>query len=348
MRFGLTFDLRAEYAEMGFSEEEIAEFDSEETIAALEESIRGLGHEVTRIGNVYDLTRKLAAGATWDMVFNIAEGLYGRSREAQIPALLEAYNIPYTFSDPLTLAVCLDKAAAKMIVRAADIPTADFSVVNSLDDLNRELLPRTGRFPLFVKPVAEGTGKGVSHDSIVTDMHSLGRETRKLLIRYNQPVLIETFLPGREFTAGVLGTGDSARVVGAMEVRLLKNAEPGVYSFSNKELCEDRVRYIPVAKEKILREISAIALGAYRALGCRDAGRVDLKTGEDGALYFMEINPLAGLHPTHSDLPILCAKHGMSYGTLISEIIQSALRRKPLGRAGTQEPLLPRHMSPRA
>ncbi|MGE5893289.1 MAG: D-alanine--D-alanine ligase family protein [bacterium] len=328
MKIGLTYDLRKEYTDMGFTEEETAEFDSEETINSLEETIRNLGHETIRIGNIYELVRRIASGERWEFVFNVTEGLHGRSREAQVPALLEAFNIPYTFSDPLTLSLCLDKAMTKRIVRDAGIPTPDFAVIQSLHELEGSELPNKGKFPLFVKPVAEGTGKGVTADSIIRDMDALKRQVRKLLIRYNQPVLIETFLPGKEFTVGILGTGSDARAIGALEVKLLKNAEPGVYSFMNKELCEERVKYVLVEKTKILKEAVDVALRAYRALGCRDAGRVDLKTDGDGKICFVEMNPLAGLHPTHSDLPILCTQVGIPYSVLISGIIESALKRK--------------------
>lgn len=327
MRIGLTYDLRSDYIEMGFTEEETAEFDSKEAIDALEETIRSFGHEVVRIGNIYELTEQLVSGERWDLVFNISEGLHGRSREAQVPALLEAYNIPYTFSDPLTLTLCLDKAMAKSVVRDAGIPTPDFLVVNSVNDLEDTQKFNT-EFPLFAKPISEGTSKGVSPESIVNNMEELKRQCIRLLTKYNQPVLTEKYLSGREFTVGIVGTSKTSRVIGVMEVKLLKNAEPNVYSFLNKELWEERVRYTVVKDRNIIKEASNIALKAYSILGCRDAGRVDLKADRNGKLYFLEMNPLAGLHPIRSDLPILCSKVGITYKELISEIINSALERR--------------------
>ena len=327
MKIGLTYDLRSEYAEMGFTEEDTAEFDSDETISALEQTLGDLGHNVVRIGNIYDLTKCLSADERRDLVFNISEGLHGRNREAQLPALLEAYNIPYTFSDPLTLSLSLDKAMAKRVARDAGISTPDFLVVNSSDDLTNMLKPDI-EFPLFVKPVSEGTSKGVSPESIVDNMDKLKKQCSKLLLKYNQPVLVEKYIPGREFTVGLLGTGDAARVIGVMEVKLLKNADPNVYSFMNKELSEERVTYKAIKDKNLLKEASDSALNAFRVIGCRDAGRADLKADKDGKLYFIEMNPLAGLHPTHSDLPILCSKIGITYKELISEIINSALKRE--------------------
>lgn len=329
MNVGLTFDLRKHYLERGFTEEETAEFDSEATIGFLEDTIRSLGHQVTRIGNIYDLTRLLSAGKRWDLVFNVAEGLYGRSREAQVPAILEAFNIIYTFSDPLTLALSLDKAAAKSIIRDAEIPTPDFFLIKTAADI--ELLPERLQYPLFIKPVAEGTGKGVTPESIINNQSELKKNAAAMLYAHRQPVIVETYLPGREFTVGILGTDSRARSVGVLEVELLAGAEPLVYSYMNKELCEDRVLYKLVTgsdNAQLIRECTDIALRSYIELGCRDAGRVDLKAGADGKLYFLEVNPLAGLHPTHSDLPICCSQAGISYERLIAAIIESAMERK--------------------
>ncbi len=327
MKIGFTYDLRREYTAMGFSDEETAEFDSDVTINAIEGALQGLGHEVSRIGNIYELTRQLAAGDRWDMVFNISEGLYGAARESQVPALLDAYRIPYTFSDPLTLAVSLDKAIAKKLVLQAGVPTPEFFVIKSLDDINNEKLLRENIFPLFVKPLTEGTGKGISADSIVWAPDSFRKQCADLLGRFGQPVLVEKYLPGREFTAGIIGTGENAKCIGVMEITLNKEAEPDVYSYLNKEFYDERVVYSLVKDKEIIREAADISLKAYRVLGCRDAARADLKADAQGKLSFLEINPLAGLHPVRSDLSILCGQIGVPYEDLISRIVDSALQR---------------------
>jgi len=334
MLIGFTYDLRADYLEMGYSPEETGEFDSEETIIHLQNAIESFGHKVVRIGNIYSLSKRLIAGERWDMVFNICEGMYGRSREAQVPALLEAYNIPYTFSDPLTLAVGLDKQVTKKLVRQAGIKTPEAILVQDyfhFRSLEASLFE--DKFDLFVKPNHEGTGKGIDAKAIAHNMAELTSAVRRCYSSCNQPVLIEKSLPGREYTVGVIGTGTVARAVGMMEIRLLGNADPNVYTFMNKELCEERVKYIPVTDKKLLTKANAISLKAYNALGCRDAGRVDLKENEDGELEFLEINPLPGLHPTHSDLPMLCAFNGMDHRTLIGEILHSAILRAEGGQA---------------
>jgi D-alanine-D-alanine ligase len=255
-------------------------------------------------------------------VFNIAEGMYGFGREAQVPALLDAYGIPYTFSDPLVLALALHKGMTKHVMRSLGVPTPDFYVVETDTDITRIDLP----LPLFAKPVAEGTSKGIAATSKIQSYGELHDACAKLLHLYHQPVLVETFLPGREFTVGIIGTGKEARPLGAMEVMLLGEAEPEIYSYTNKALYETRVCYRQVNDITAIRAMD-IALRAWRGLGCRDGGRVDLRCGAEGTPYFLEVNPLPGLHPDHSDLPILSGLCGVCYEDLIDMIMQSALQR---------------------
>ncbi len=325
MRIGLTYDLRSEYRALGFAEEEVAEFDREETIEAIERTLQGLGHQTERIGNLRRLVERLAAGRRWDLVFNIAEGLYGMGREAQVPALLDAYQIPYTFSDPLVLSLTLHKAMAKRVVRDARIPTAPFAVV----EFPEEAAQVRFRGPYFVKPVAEGTGKGVTARSVVRKRKDLVEICGRLIRDYRQPALVEAFLPGREFTVGLVGTGREARVIATVEVLLLAGAEEAVYSFYNKEHFEELVRYRRVTprEDPLIGEVERVALEAWRVLGCRDAGRLDVRCDRRGRPCFLEVNPLAGLHPEHSDLPILCRLAGVSYERLISGVLESAGRR---------------------
>ncbi len=322
MRIGITYDLQAEYLAAGYSEEETAEFDREDTIVAIQQTLKDLGHEVDRIGNVKNLTSRLVAGDRWDTVFNIAEGLGGFGREAQVPALLEVYNIPYTFSDPLVLCLTLHKAMAKRVVRQLGICTPDFIVIEKVSDLTMVDLP----LPLFAKPVAEGTSKGITAASRITSQSKLVSTCMHLLLAYNQPVLVESFLPGREFTVGILGTGEDSKVLGVMEVILRDYAEPDVYSFHNKERCEELVEYRLATDSKAVKAGDA-ALAVWRGIGCRDAGRVDIRLDVNGIPNFMEVNPLAGLHPQHSDLCIIARMKGMPYRALIEAIMRSAISR---------------------
>ncbi|WP_425616719.1 D-alanine--D-alanine ligase [Anatilimnocola sp. NA78] len=325
MLIGLTYDLRSEYLAAGLSDEETAEFDRESTVEAIDGALRELGHQTDRIGHARQLIDRLSTGSRWDLVFNIAEGLSGIAREAQVPAILDVYGIPYTFSDPLVLALTLHKGLTKTVVRAAGVPTAPFAVVEQPSDLAAIDLP----YPLFAKPIAEGTGKGVTPASKVRDPQELAHTCGRLLQQFQQPVLVETFLPGREFTIGMIGTGDSAYVLGTMEILLLAKAEAEVYSYVNKEFCEDRVAYeMPkAADDPTVNAAEEVALRAWRALNCRDGGRIDIRCDAAGVPCFLEVNPLAGIHPEHSDLPIMATLLGIAYTDLIGRIIASAQQR---------------------
>ncbi|MGA7674078.1 MAG: hypothetical protein WCA78_03425 [Rhizomicrobium sp.] len=325
MRIGVTYDLRADYLAMGYGDEETAEFDSEITIAAICEALTGLGHEPVRIGTVRKLVERLAAGERWDAVFNFCEGLKGVAREAQVPALLEAYDIPYVFSDPLTLALALDKSMAKRVVRDAGVPTADFAVIERIEDAAQVALA----YPLFLKPVAEGSGKGVGARSKVDDAAALRAVAADLLVRFSQPVLVETFLPGREFTVGILGTGEDAEVLGVSEIVPKEKFVGAGYGFENKETgWEDKVE-IRSARGAEAKAAGDVALGAWRALRCRDGGRIDIRSDANGAPHFIEVNPLAGLRPEHSDLCLIANDAGLSYQELIGAIMAAFFKRHP-------------------
>jgi D-alanine-D-alanine ligase len=322
VKIGIAYDLREDYLAQGYAEEETAEFDRLDTIEAIEATLQDLGFETDRIGNIRKLAARLVAGDRWDMVFNIAEGLKGFGREAQVPALLDAFEIPYTFSDPLVLSLTLHKGMTKHVINDLGIPTPEFAVVEALSDIHAVRLP----FPLFAKPVAEGTGKGITASSKITTRKALDSVCRSLLAAFDQPVLLETFMPGREFTVGITGTGEEAKAVGAIEVVLRKDAEPGAYSYTNKKQFEEFVEYRLVNDEMAQKAIE-VSLAAWRGLGCRDGGRIDLRADAQGVPRFLEVNPLAGLNPLISDLPILCNLAGVSYRELISRIMDSALKR---------------------
>jgi len=325
MLVGLTYDLRSDYLAMGMSMEDTAEFDKEETVAGIEGALCELGYATDRIGHAKALVKRLEAGDRWDLVFNICEGLCGVAREAQVPAILDLYGVPYVFSDPLVLALTLHKGMTKRVVRDAGVPTSDFCVYASAEDLDGL---RFGP-PFFVKPVAEGTGKGCTGKSIVRDRAALAATCDELVSRFAQPALIEPYLGGREFTVGITGTGRRAEVVGSMEIVLLANAEKGVYSYENKGHYEDRVEYprADPANDPVAAAAERVALAAWRALGCRDGGRVDIRCDDAQNPLFLEVNPLAGLNPKDSDLPILARMAGVSYTALIRRIMDSAAAR---------------------
>ena len=323
MLVGLTYDLKDDYLKEGFSEEETAEFDREDTIESIESALISLGYDTERIGNAKQLIKCLAAGKTWDMVFNIAEGMYGAGRESLVPALLDAYRIPYTFSDPLVLSVCLHKGFTKSIVRHYGVATADFAIIENEQGLDAVNLP----YPLFIKPACEGTGKGIDGASKIDGPQNLKPAVSRLLASYKQPLIVETYLPGREFTAGITGTGEDSRCVGAMEVLFKKcPGEELIYSYYNKSNYEQIIDY-HIPEKDVLSACSELALAAWKGLGCRDAGRIDIRMDEMGVLNFIEVNPLAGLNPVHSDLPIIARLNGISYQAIIDEIMKSAQKR---------------------
>jgi D-alanine-D-alanine ligase len=323
LKIALVYDLRDDYLAQGLSHEQVAEFDSPATIEALAGAIGRLGHSVEKVGNGLELTRRLVAGDRWDLVFNIAEGMGGRSREAQVPAVLELFGLRYTFSDPLVCAITLDKPMTKRVLLSAGLPTPRFAVAEQMEDLRDLDL----EFPLFVKPAHEGTGKGIDADSQVRSPGQLQACCLRIWQRFRQPVLIEEYLPGREFTSAVLGTGRDAYALGTMEIRVRPDAPQKDYGFQAKEQCEQFVDYLPVPQRDLRAQLEELALKVHRLLGCRDASRVDIRLDNSGRPSILEINPLPGLHPTHSDLPMIASYQGLCYDDLIGRIIESAMVR---------------------
>jgi D-alanine-D-alanine ligase len=280
-----------------------------------------------RIGNARQLTGQLVAGERWDLVFNIAEGLHGMGREAQVPAILDLYRIPYTFSDPLVMSLTLHKALTKRIIRDAGLSTGRFFLAAAPEDAGRVPFDP----PYFVKPVAQGTGMGITTDSVIRDRQNLPGICRALMDQFDQPVLIEQFLCGREFTTGLVGTGTGANVMGTMEIIVLADQGKDIYSFENKEGWKGRVQYLPLSgdMDPVIRDVEALALAAWQVLECRDAGRIDIRCDANGTPCFIEVNPLAGLRPHYSDLPMVCEFFGTSYVRLVDMILTSALERVP-------------------
>lgn len=325
LRVGITYNLKKDFSPTGNQPiDSFEEFDAEETIDAIQKVLEGDGHEVIRLGGGVQLVDRLRKEPI-DIVFNIAEGLRGRNREAHIPALLEFLNIPYTGSDPLTLSATLDKSMAKKIVIGEGIPTPRFRKIERIEELEGTEL----RFPLFVKLCYEGSSKGIRLDSKVLDARSLEEKVRGLIKNYGSPVLVEEFVGGPEFTVGVLGNEDPV-VLGVMQIEIKGMPQKeAIYSLEVKREWEERVRYhcpAPV-DDPLLKKIEEVALRAYRALDCRDVSRVDIRVGEDGTPYFLEINPLPGLSPVYGDLPIMAKKMGWDYSRLVKTIFHYALKR---------------------
>jgi D-alanine-D-alanine ligase len=286
--------------------------------------LSGLGFTPVRIGNVKRLVARLAKGERFDAVFNFCEGLRGVAREAQVPALLDAYDIPYVFSDGLTLALTLDKGMTKRVVRDAGIPTVDFRTIEKIADVKKVDLA----FPLFLKPVQEGSGKGVGRDSKVENVRDLRRVAGNLLAKFQQPVLVEEFLPGREFTVAIIGTGDDASVLGISEIVPMENWVGDGYGYENKEYWLDKVKIVE-ADEDSGRAAGEVALAAWRVLRCRDGGRIDIRLDAAGKPHFIEVNPLAGLRPEYSDMCLIAERKGLTHAELIGKIMGAFFKRHP-------------------
>jgi len=319
MKVGLTYDLRSWYIDRGYSMDETAEFDKQETVDALENSLKLMGYETESVGNAFQLIDALSSGRRWDIVFNIAEGLYGDGRESVVPAILDQYKIPYVFSGPVIMGISLNKHLAKLVVAAAGVPVSPGCLITELKDVEKCNLI----YPLFVKPVSEGTGKGITEKSLVNTPAELTDMVKWILTEFGQPALVEEYLPGREFTVGLVGYGEDAMAIGGMEVMTINNLP---YSVEVKENYQNYCTYKPLDND-IIDECKSVALRAWKALDAVDAGRVDLKADRNGNICFIEANPLAGLNPIHSDLPILSRMYGIEYQTLLEMIMKAAIKR---------------------
>lgn len=330
MKIGLTYDLKQENIARGLSEEMASEFEEEETIEAIENALHQAGFTPIRIGTIHQLVSRLAKGERFELVFNIAEGVTGRGRESQVPALLEAYQIPYVFSDPLTLNVALDKAIAKRILRDHGIPTAPFCVINTLDDCKKVSEQLT--YPVFIKPIAEGSSMGISPHSFIHNESELRKHSERLKKTFRQPILVEPFLPGREFTVGILGSHEDAAVLGVMEFCFTESNTPTMYCYERKMGALIPTVHLIQPNDAEATRAAHIALSAWRALGCRDAGRVDLRSNDAGEPQVLEINPIAGLRPNWSSLVILAEQAGINYNHLIQQIIEKAISRQQLSK----------------
>ncbi len=324
--------------------DEYAEWDSPATIAAVVRALARHG-EVIALEATDDFPQRLRETRP-DIVFNIAEGLRGPNREAHIPAICEFYGVPYSGSDPFTLALCLDKARTKEILRAHGVPTADWWLVRSHDEL-RALCATPLRLPLFAKPVHEGSSKGITERNVIGSADELEPVVSDLLERYAQSVIVETFLPGAEFTCGVIGNGATARVlpiVGLNFGALPPGALP-IYGFEAKWLWDrpeqplDIFQCPATVSETLRAEIEEVALRAYQVLGCRDWSRIDVRLDADGRANIVEVNPLPGILPDPQDnscLPKAARAAGMDYDALIGACLLAAAQRQEVALDGSR------------
>ncbi|MCK9554907.1 ATP-grasp domain-containing protein [bacterium] len=331
MKIGITYNLKTDFKDLTLaSEDALEEFDSEKTVDAIASAIVKMGHEAVKFGGGEQVIGKLKKEQP-SLVFNIAEGVNGRAREAQIPALLELLKIPYTHSDPLTLALTLDKSMTKHVVKSCGVNTPEFSVISDAAELKEDNLPA---FPLIVKPAWEGSSKGIRINSKVNNFDELKVQVGWVFKNYPaQPVLIEQFIRGREITVGVIGNNPPV-ILGMMEIGFKENTKKDfIYSLEVKRNYKKLVKYTcpPGLDDKIVAKIEKLALAAYDCLHCRDIARMDFRVDENSNAYFIEINPLPGLSPEYSDLIIMAKKLGIEYEDIIKRIIVNAVKRYKIG-----------------
>jgi D-alanine--D-alanine ligase len=329
LRVGLTFNVKREAGE------DEAEFDSPKTIEAIRAAIASHGHTVVPLEAGADLPMTLA-GAAPDVVFNVAEGQRGRGREAQVPALCEMLGIPHTGSDASTLAICLDKSLTKHVLRAAGVDTPAWQLVTT----GKEKL-KSFRYPVIVKPNAEGTSKGITSASVVHDEAAARAAARSLIDRYGQPAIVEEYIRGRELTVGLLGE-KRPRILPILEVVFVGLGEHPVYGYEEKQDFTEKTRFqcpasLTAAEQ---RRVEKAARDTFAALGCRDVARIDMRMAEDGTVFILEVNPLPGLAPGFSDLCMIAEAAGIDHAGLIGEILAGAVKRREQLRPPSPRPLV--------
>jgi len=325
MRIGIAFDLKQDFTVPEGRDDLLEEYDSVETVEAIAEQIERLGHEAVLLHGGRKFIENLLRQNV-DLVFNIAEGVGGRSREAQVPAVCEMLGVPYTHSDAMTLSICLDKHMTLKLAQSSGIPTPLHYLIENPSDVENREFP----LPAVLKPVHEGSSMGITRRSLVKSRESLYEEAKRLFDLYHQPVIVEEFLPGKELTVGILGNSPP-RIIGVMEIAPRSgNYEDFLYSIETKRDYRRLVRYgcPPTGlSEETIAMAGKIALMAYSLFGCLDVARIDIRLDGKGVPKFLEINPLPGLSPVYSDLCIMASLVNLSYGNLIESIVVSALKR---------------------
>jgi D-alanine-D-alanine ligase len=332
MKIGLSYDIKEQAAKAeGLPEDAFEEYDSPETVEALAAAISSHGHTVLKLGGGPAFLKNILKVKP-DLVFNIAEGLGNyRSREAQLPSVLEMLGIPYSGSDPLTLSVCLEKPITKQIVAACGVATPRWCVINDIVELE-SFDWRKFPFPAFTKPSHEGSSKGIRNASRVDSALALKELIKQQMALYAQPMMVEEFIQGDELTVGLLGN-NPPRVTGIMHVVPRQKSPDFVYSLEVKRNWRQMVQYECPAKfdEAVLNKIQDSCLKAFKALGIRDLARMDFRISADGTPYFLEVNPLPGLNPKSGDYVIMAEAMGWSYNSLIGAVLSSAIARCGLG-----------------
>lgn len=330
MNIALAYNLKKEDSAKPF--DYFSEYDSAGTIDAISRALKNRGHNVEAIDaacpQIYSYFKKSSP----DIVFNIAEGSRGRLRESRLPAMLEYLKIPYTGSGFFTLALAMDKALAKKVLKAENIPTPRFQLfTKGNEDLDPDL-----KFPLIVKPNCEGSSKGINISNVVGSQEALNELVQDLINIYGQPALAEEFIEGKELTVGILDNIKTT-ILPILEIDFSSCKDSGEYFYTwrmkeyqgNSELGLTPTFHCPA---RLTRDTEAlvkeVALRAHYSLGCSDISRIDIRLSRDNTPYVLEVNPLPGLDPRESNFPMMAYAAGMTYEDLIAAILNSAFKRR--------------------
>lgn len=328
MRVGLSYDLKTNVTGRQTVDDALEEYDSPETVEIITAALESKGHDVVQLEGGTQFLDNVRLEKV-DIVFNLSEGRGSyRSRESQVPAVLEMLDIPYSGSDPLCLSVCLDKPVTKKLVKADGILTPRWFTLGKVEEVRGarwDLFP----FPMIIKPSYEGSSKGIRLASVVHNVREAEEEATRIGTDYRQPVMVEEFIDGDEVTVGIVGN-NPPKVIGMMRVLPKTKAEHFVYSLEVKRDYLNQVEYeSPVnLPDPVLKKLESASLAAFKSLGCRDFSRVDFRIGHNGKPYFIEINPLPGLG-TYSDLVIMAVKLGWTHENLINTVLDAAIERYP-------------------
>jgi len=328
LKVGFTYDSKSEYLKLDpDSGDKYAEFDTDDTLSDIETALKTSGNEIIKIGNVKNLIKRINNGERWDIVFNICEGLKGRNRESQVPVILELYDIPYVGSDGLTLGITLDKVIAKKIVGYHGIKTAKFVDIKSIQELENNINKIKSLLPVILKPSCEGTSKGVSEKSLCYNIDEVKKYVLELLNKYSQPILVEQFIKGYEFTVAIIGN-TPPEVLPPVQILINGKEDLGDDFYTYQRIGSKQIKYVcsdnidSVLKNKIIK----LSLDSYIILGCRDFGRIDLRVDYNLEPYFLECNPLPNLGRDEI-FAVAAKKANISYKNIICNILEAGLKR---------------------
>jgi D-alanine-D-alanine ligase len=328
MKIGFTYDLKDDYYKIGFTKEQCAEFDTENTIHNLCQTIEALGYEVDRIGNIYSLTHKLVINKKWDFIFNISEGCYGTIRESQIPCLLDAYKIPYSFSSAETHAISLNKYITSELLKNT-VSTPKHAIMQTTADVQNLLNTNNFEYPLIIKPNCEGSSKGINDNNIIKSSNELYDTSIKMLHKYSNGLVVEEFLSGREFTVGIIGN-EKIETLGIMEIIVNVVSDTKIYSLDVKQNYSTKVSYkiLEINEDiNLYSKIESMCQRIYKSLNCRDLARIDIRLDKNDVPKFLEINTLPGLSKEDSDIAEICRLQGIEYLIFMKKLLDVIIKR---------------------